>query len=381
MAALNAALNDGSRFVGGCVRNTLLGEPVSDIDIATQLKPEETLKALKRAGIRAIPTGIEHGTITAIADRRPFEITSLRRDVETDGRRAVVAFTTSWEEDAQRRDFRMNALYADGEGQLYDPTGGGLADIETRSIVFIGDAEQRLREDHLRNLRFFRFSSWYAKQFDADGLVACARLKDGLKQIAAERIWKEFRRLLEAPNPYAGLIAMSEAGILDVLLPQNDGVKRAIALCQMELADNFRCDPPMRLMSLLPRNSKTARTVSEALRFSNADRDRLLGWGKADDPPADLTDQMALKVWLYRSGKQAGEDVLTWHCADTWPDPSEYDEALDIARSWEHPVFPVKGADLIRQGMSPGPEIGERLADLEACWLANGFSMDGVDLG
>ena len=155
-AALEAAKPSGSRFVGGCVRNTLMGRAVDDIDIATQLTPEKTLKALEAAGIRAIPTGIEHGTVTAIIDKTPFEITSLRRDVETDGRRAVVAFTEDWEEDARRRDFRLNAIYADLDGTLYDPTGGGLDDAAAGRVIFIGDPDQRLREDYLRILRFFR---------------------------------------------------------------------------------------------------------------------------------------------------------------------------------------------------------------------------------
>ena len=161
MAALEAARMGGARFVGGCVRNTLMGQPVDDIDIATQLKPDETLKALEAAGIRAEPTGLEHGTITAIINGEPFEITSLRRDVETDGRRAVVAFTEDWAEDAQRRDFRFNAIYADRDGRLYDPTGGGLDDAAAGRVIFIGDPDQRLREDYLRILRFFRFNAWY----------------------------------------------------------------------------------------------------------------------------------------------------------------------------------------------------------------------------
>ncbi|MEL6416021.1 MAG: hypothetical protein AAFQ15_13865 [Pseudomonadota bacterium] len=195
------------RFVGGCVRNTVMARPVDDLDLATQLKPDETLKALEAAGIRAVPTGIEHGTVTAIVDHQPFEITSLRRDVETDGRRAVVAFTEDWAEDAQRRDFRLNALYAAPNGEVFDPVGGGYDDALAGRVIFIGDADQRLREDYLRILRFFRFNAWYGAGIDADGLAACERQRSGLAKIAKERTWKELKKLLSAEMPRGAVTA------------------------------------------------------------------------------------------------------------------------------------------------------------------------------
>ena len=224
MAALEAVRPGGARFVGGCVRNTLMDRPVDDIDIATQLKPEETLAALEAHKIRAIPTGIEHGTVTAGFEGEPFEITSLRRDVETDGRRAVVAFTDDWTEDAQRRDFRMNALYAAPNGELFDPVGGGYDDALAGRVIFIGDADARLREDYLRILRFFRFNAWYGAGVDADGLAACARQKQGLEKIARERIWKELKKLLSAPAPRPAVQAMAESGVLDEILPDHHGL-------------------------------------------------------------------------------------------------------------------------------------------------------------
>ena len=185
MRALEAAGGAGcARFVGGCVRNSLLGQPVDDIDIATRLRPEQTMAALKAAGLKAVPTGVEHGTVTGVSERRPYEITTLRRDVETDGRRAVVAFTEDWAEDAARRDFRLNALYADAAGTVFDPTGGGLEDAAAGRIVFVGEAETRIREDYLRILRFFRFYAWYGRgEPDAGGLAACAALKGGMAQL------------------------------------------------------------------------------------------------------------------------------------------------------------------------------------------------------
>ncbi|MEG2314299.1 CCA tRNA nucleotidyltransferase, partial [Brevundimonas sp.] len=192
MAALETAGGpDCARYVGGCVRNALLGATVDDVDIATQLEPQQVLAALKSAKIRAVPTGIEHGTITAIVNSLPFEITSLRRDVETDGRRAVVAFTRDWFEDAARRDFRLNALYANSRGELFDPTGYGLEDADQRRIVFVGEPEQRIREDYLRILRFYRFWAWYGRgAVDAEGHAACRKLADGVATLSAERVSK-----------------------------------------------------------------------------------------------------------------------------------------------------------------------------------------------
>ena len=220
MAALEAARPGGARFVGGCVRNALRGLAVDDIDIATQLTPEATLAALQAADIRAIPTGIDHGTVTAIIEGRPFEITSLRRDVETDGRRAVVAFTEDWAEDAQRRDFRLNAIYAGPDGTLHEVVPGSIEDALAGRVIFIGDGDQRLKEDYLRILRFFRFNAWYGAEVDAEGLAACTRQKDGLAKIARERIWKELKRLLEAPDPSDAMLAMEESGVLAAILPE-----------------------------------------------------------------------------------------------------------------------------------------------------------------
>src|SRR5690606_24771193 len=190
MAALEAAGGPGcARFVGGCVRNALIGQPVDDVDIATTLRPEQTEQAIRAAGLKAVPTGVAHGTVTAIAERRPFEITTLRRDVSTDGRNATVAFTDDWAEDAARRDFRLNALYADADGRVFDPTGHGVEDARAGRIVFVGEPETRIREDFLRVLRFFRFHAWYGKgEPDAAGLAACRALASGMSRLSAERV-------------------------------------------------------------------------------------------------------------------------------------------------------------------------------------------------
>ncbi len=372
-AALEAVREDGSRFVGGCVRNTLMGRVVDDIDIATQLEPEETLNALEAAGIRAIPTGIEHGTVTAIVGHVPFEITSLRRDVETDGRRAVVAFTEDWAEDAQRRDFRLNAIYAAPDGKLYDPTGGGIEDAATGRVIFIGDADERLREDYLRILRFFRFNAWYGAEIDAEGLAACARQKDGLKQIAAERIWKEFKKLLGAPDPVPAVEAMARSGVLSRVLDQAEGVAVLHDLRVSETLLKRMPDPMQRLMALMVCDISFVERTASRLRLSNEERDRLLGWAdpalKAPFGPSGR----ALRKTLYGFGAEAVTDRAMLSGED----------ARDIVAacgSWRRPVFPLKGEDLVKQGLSPGPAVGELLRTLEDWWVEGDFTAEKAEL-
>ena len=271
MDALEAAGGrDCARFVGGAVRNTLIGLPVADVDIATKLTPQESIAALKAAKIRVVPTGVEHGTVTAVRDHSPFEITTLRRDVETDGRRAVVAFTTDWDEDAARRDFRLNALYADREGVVYDYAGGGVEDAREGRVVFVGDAETRIREDYLRVLRFFRFFAWYSRgDIDAEGLAACERLKDGVARLSAERVSKELLRLLEAPDPRKAVRLMAGSGVLAVAVPAALDFKRFDRLVEID------ADPELRLSALLPDDPAQVVALAGALRLSTAQRDRL----------------------------------------------------------------------------------------------------------
>ena len=372
-AALDAVRAGGSRFVGGCVRNTLMGRAVDDIDIATQLAPDETLKALEAAGLRAIPTGIEHGTVTAVVGSVPFEITSLRRDVETDGRRAVVVFTQDWAEDAERRDFRLNAIYADVDGKLYDPTGGGIKDAATGRVIFIGDADERLREDYLRILRFFRFNAWYGAEIDADGLAACARQKDGLGQIAAERIWKELKKLLGAPEPQRAVEAMRTAGVLERVLPEASGVDGLHDLGLVEQLVGGAVDPMVRLMALLVPDAGQVMAVAERLRLSNAEAERLSQWAAADLPEIDGLKASVLRAALYRYGREAMMDRFVLSGQDVR-------DVLAACRIWKRPVFPLKGTDLVGQGMTPGPAMGETLRALEDWWIAGDFAADKAEL-
>jgi poly(A) polymerase len=270
--ALEAAGGEGcARFVGGCVRNAVLGCAVDDVDIATTLEPGAVMAALKAAKLKAIPTGVEHGTVTAVSHHQPFEITTLRRDVETDGRRAVVNFTTDWAEDAARRDFTLNALYAGRDGVVIDPLGSGLADARAGRIVFVGDAETRIREDYLRILRFFRFLAWYGTGGpDAVGVAACAALKGGIARLAAERINKELLKLLAAADPRGSMRLMAETGVLAEILPEASGLGRLEGLVAVAGPD-----PVLRLAALLPGGAAGA-DVARRLRLSNAERDRLV---------------------------------------------------------------------------------------------------------
>lgn len=369
MAALAAAGGpDCARFVGGCVRNSLLGQPVDDIDIATRLRPEQTMAALQAAGLKAVPTGLEHGTVTGVSERKPYEITTLRRDVETDGRRAVVAFTEDWAEDAARRDFRLNALYADAAGTVFDPTGGGLADAAEGRIVFVGEAETRIREDYLRILRFFRFQAWYGRgEPDATGLAACAALKAGMAKLSAERVSKELLKLLAACDPRPTVRAMAETGVLSQVLPEAQPLNLFEAMC------GLTGDPMLRLSALLPADEGAVVRIAGRLRLSNGMRDRLAA-AVAEGPVVapDMTEAEA-RAAIYRLGRGAFEDRLARAeaaCGDG--------AALRrLAAEWTPPTMPVGGRDLARLGLKPGPETGRVLNAFEAGWIADDFPSDG----
>lgn len=358
---------DCARFVGGCVRNALLGQPVDDIDIATQLTPEQTLAALKAAGLKAVPTGIEHGTVTAVSGGRPYEITTLRRDVATDGRRAVVAFTADWAEDAARRDFGLNALYADAAGGLFDPTGRGLADLAARRIVFVGDAETRIREDYLRILRFFRFHAWYGRgDPDAEGLRACRDNVDGLARLSAERVSKELLKLLAAPDPRAAVRAMDEAGVLSAVLPSTAG------LSLFETLAAISDDPVLRLSALLPPEPQRVDAAARALRLSNAQRERLVA--AAGEAPPDLSPAQA-RAEIYCRGAQAFADRLTRGRAAR-PD-LDASALVALVQDWTAPSLPVGGHDLAALGVEAGPRTGRLLKAFEDEWIAADFPADG----
>ncbi len=373
MAALDAARPGATRFVGGCVRNALLGRPVDDIDLATQLHPDQTLQALKVAGLRAIPTGIDHGTITAVADGQAFEITSLRKDVETDGRRAVVAFTEDWQDDAQRRDFRLNAIYADRDGQLFTPIEGSLEDARTGRIVFIGEAEARIREDYLRILRFFRFNAWYGQAVDPVGLRACQQAAGRLNvHVAAERRWVELTKLLSAPDPAPILSTLDQAGFVEILF--GPGARNRLgALMDLEQAAGLMPDPVRRLMALLPQTPAAVAWVRQAYKPSNAVVDRLQARLQVDMTQASGWTGADWRAALYTHAPQAVTDA-SLGLALQQADAGVLIRALAAAGGWTRPKLPVSGGDLLDRGLS-GPVLGETLRMLEQHWIESDFTL------
>ena len=378
-AALEAKGGKGCvRFVGGCVRNILMGKPVSDLDLSTQLLPDETEAALAVAGIKSVPTGKDYGTITAVMDGEPYEITSLREDVETDGRRAVVKYTIDWARDAERRDFYLNALYADIDGQVSDPTGQGIGDAEVGRVRFIGDAETRIREDYLRILRFFRFSAGYAAAFDAGSLAACVRLKDGIDRLSGERIWGELNKMLDLPEPLRAFEAMQAHGFMPHVLPGWMGQGAGLPEFAAMLA--FSHDKTRRLLALIDGGiglgAASIRQLRQRLKFSTAFDERCRAAG-AVVTLCEGADEPALRRLIYRFGRTAVEDafyLLAAHLGEAPPD-----RLMRHLAAAPVPVFPLKGADLVARGMAPGPEVGLRLKQIEADWIHHDFSQSVID--
>lgn len=380
--ALERARPGAARFVGGCVRNALLGQSVDDIDIATPLTPDEVMAAAKAAGLAAAPTGIEHGTITVIADHKPHEVTTLRRDVTTDGRRATVAFTQSWEEDAQRRDFRMNALYADPDGAVHDPTGGGLADARAGRVIFIGDAETRIREDYLRILRFFRFNAWYGRgEPDAAGLAACAALKAGLADLSAERVWKETKKLLAAPDPSRALNAMERAGIRELALPEATRLGRLERLIALEDTLFLPVDPLTRLAAALP-DQMAARTIARRLKLSNEERERIVRALGEEERIVSFMSMREMRRAAYRLGRRTFEDRVLLAWADDPKDKTatQWRALIALAQTWEPPRLPMSGEQVMAAGVPPGPLVGQVLKEVEAWWIDADFPDDPLAL-
>lgn len=379
-ALFGAFPKDNLRFVGGCVRNALWGEPVTDTDLAVALEPEEVMSALKNAGIRYVETGVLHGTVTAIINKKPYEITSLRRDVETDGRHAVVTYTKDWSEDAQRRDLTFNALYASQSGEVFDPTGLGLKDLKARRLRFVGEADTRVKEDYLRILRFFRFLAWYGGEakVDADSLKACRDNRAGIKKLSAERVWSEIKKLLLAKNPSRALHIMLTNEILETVLPEASNVDGLDFFLKLEARENIRPDPLLRLMAMSAREPLQMALLTKRLKMSGAETKRLRDW--AEDSKAlslDMSERNRLAA-IYRSGKQTVLDRTRLRAAGE-TDPiksSHWMSFADLALGWTPPEFPLSGKDLKAAGVEPGPRMGKALEALEALWVRSGFTAD-----
>jgi poly(A) polymerase len=375
------ALGDSAiqtRIIGGAVRNALLGQPVADIDIATALTPEDVIERAIKAGLAVYPTGLAHGTVTVVADGAAFEVTTLRRDVETDGRHAVVGFTTDWHEDALRRDFTINALSCDARGTIYD-TVGGLEDLDARRVRFIGKAEDRITEDYLRILRFFRFTAAYADgEPDARGVAACLALKSGLARLSAERIGGEIMKLIVTPR--AGDIAafMNAGGIFYVLFGQAADPAALRKLQAIEQALSEKPDAVPRLAVLLAPTPDSARTIAARLRFSNSDSDAFAAVTAVKVNDGARLPEHALKVELYRHGEPAFNRAmrLAWARSDAPATDQAWTHKSLLAARWSPPTMPVSGADVLALGIPPGPRIGRALRAFEAWWVEAEFPGD-----
>lgn len=362
------------RYVGGAVRDTLLGHPVKDIDIATPLLPEAVIERLERAGIKTIPTGIEHGTVTALLDRGPVEITTLRRDVSTDGRRATVAFSTDWREDAARRDFTINALFAEPDGWSIHDYFDGLADLDARRVRFIGDANQRIAEDHLRILRYFRFLARFgAGEPDAEALAACAAGAASLKALSRERIASELLALLALPDPLGSADLMQQTGIWPHILPERQGADPDAPARLIERERTFGVAPHMlaRFAALLPPDPDIADRAAARLRLSNAQRK--LAAMLAQQPPA----HRSARAIAVEQGSEAARLRLLLHAGDErlareWP----------LVAEWEPPAFPLSGRHILALGVEPGPKVAGALNAIRERWIAEDFpegsALDGI---
>lgn len=377
LAAL-AADGRPARFVGGCVRDAVLGRAVKDIDIATPEPPETVMRLLQAADIKAIPTGIDHGTVTAVVAPAHFEITTLRHDVETFGRRARVAFTDDWVADAARRDFTFNALFCDPDGTLYDPA-GGLGDLKAGRVRFVGEPMLRIREDVLRLLRFFRFHACYGRGApDAEALAACCAMAPQIGTLSAERVWSELRRILLAPDPAAALALMRDNAVLGHVLPEATRLDRLAALVRNEAACVRDGDPVRRLAAVITVDAAGATAVAQRLRMANAERDRLVALAAPVLQPDPSFDARARRLALYRIGAALFADLAMLGWADRAAGGSVDDHAawrrlVEAAASWVPIALPVAGRDAVALGMPRGPAIGRLLAALEAWWIDGDF--------
>lgn len=380
LARLLTALDGGgeeARVVGGAVRNALLGEPIGEIDLATTAVPDEVIRRAKAAGFKPVPTGIEHGTVTVVIDGRPFEVTTLREDVETFGRHAKVRFGRDWRKDAERRDFTINALSVSADGTVSDYV-GGLADLRARRIRFIGEPSRRITEDYLRILRFFRFHAAYGEgPPDPAGLAACIAERAGLAQLSRERVRMELLKVLLARRAASALAAMTESGLLVPVLGGVPDLAGFENMVKVEAAAGLQADPVQRLGALAARVGEDAERLWQRLRLSNAEHERLTSmcdaWWQVSP-----TDDKAARVLLYHLGHERFVDraLLAWARSPASAHDRAWRDLLALPQHWAVPVFPLKAADFINRGVGPGPALGAALHEAEEAWIAADFPAD-----
>jgi tRNA nucleotidyltransferase/poly(A) polymerase len=371
-----------ARVIGGAVRNALLDVPVNEIDIATTAAPDEVVRRVTAAGFKAVPTGIEHGTITVVIESAPFEVTTLRQDVETYGRHARVAFGRDWNADARRRDFTINALSVARDGTVHDYV-GGLADLAQRRVRFIGEAAKRIAEDYLRILRFFRFHAAYGEgELDADGLAACIAARAGLAQLSRERVRMEIVKLLVAPRAAGVLQTMADAGLLGTLLAGVPNGADLAAMIAIEHALGLQPDAMRRLAALAVLVAEDAERLADKLRLSNAEHARLVAMAEGWRRVSPALGEHRQRVLLYRLGPGLFVDqvLLAWARSGTRPGDRDWAALATLPRRWTAPAFPIKAADLMALGVEKGPRLGAALAAAEKAWIAAGFPSAKRDL-
>lgn len=365
------AVGGEARPVGGAVRDALLGQPVKEVDLAVNLPPEKVTELLTQAGIKVVPTGFDHGTVTAVLDHKGYELTSLRRDIKTDGRHATVAFTNDWQEDAARRDFTMNSLYVDAQGMLFDYF-GGRSDLALGHVRFIGDAHERIKEDVLRILRFFRFYAWLGKgDVDTAGLQACCQMASLLPQLSVERVWREITKLLAAPNPLPAWKLMLDGKILMHILPEAIDMLRLGALFAIEQKYEIPPSPLVRLAALLPKDYKLVAFVAQRMKTSKREQDALRTLAILPGLMRGKLDPVPFRRSLYEYGADAARDGAVLVASES---PSaDLEPVLALASEWEKPIFPVQGDDVLKLGVNPGPEVGAILSVVEEWWIEKDF--------
>ncbi|HET9717236.1 MAG TPA: CCA tRNA nucleotidyltransferase [Pseudolabrys sp.] len=367
-----------ARVVGGAVRNALLGMPIAEIDVATTALPEVVVRRVTDAGFKSVPTGIEHGTVTVVIDKHPFEVTTLRKDVETYGRHAKVEFGRDWKADAERRDFTINALSATRDGTVYDYT-GGLEDLERRRVRFIGDASKRIAEDYLRILRFFRFHAAYGSgPLDPEGLAACIAGRHGLEQLSRERVRAELMKLLAAPLAAPTLHAMADAGLLLRVLGGVPYLADLEKMCALEAALRFEPDPVRRLAALGVAIFEDAERLWQKLRLTNGEHERLVSMAEGWRRISSSLGENAARALLYRLGPEQFIDhvLLGWARSQALADDSDWRRLVTLPQRWTAPQFPLKAADFMKRGVPQGPALGAALAAAERAWIAAGFPAD-----
>lgn len=381
---------DEIRIVGGAARNHLLGEPVNDIDLATTFTPDQIITRAKKAGIKTLPTGIDHGTVTLIIDDTAFELTTLRKDISTDGRHATVEFGTDWLEDAKRRDFTINALYISADGTWYDPLGSGLKDIKTRSIRFIGSAKKRIREDYLRSLRFYRFNAYYGHApYDEEAISATVQLRAGLASLSKERVSSELLKILKASGAKEILKLLYQTGLLTSLLGTVPNIAKALKLIMIEESlkshggnmPTPEANPVLRLAALAAWAPGDGGRLQQRFCLSKQQKNTIKNWLNARTFPP-LTSKLQQDARHYTSGKANFLDELisAWSRSNASPNDTNWAKLYQQAENTTLPEFPISGQDLINHGYDAGPALGQKLKSLQNIWLDSGMKKNRQEL-